>query len=497
MAFAEQADPAFRLLPDDQQADPVPAAGWGRKAAGFAIAAVLLVAVVSRGGVGKFPGVQPTTQVDSSLLQVLQTYPSPNTVEAANEFFAALPAHVADEVISAHLSPHTDALFDDFLTVFGTTTPLWGAPQYQVEPLHAYASPEERARRFNVFRESLASIVKLNSESQAEQRPDRAVFGINGLSDWTWDEFSAMLGGVPYAAKMPTNSTDAFAMGSPSARTTLASSVHSMVRKTAQCNRNYAASYPNIFKIRSQGTCGSCWAYTATQEIRATHFLWNGVDPGPLSVQYLLDCETDVQHKRCGSGVDGCCGGNPISAYQYVAKSGGIPRKKAYGPYTSEPHPGVDFACKWSVPKAVTVKSSVQTTSEARMGEILCQNGPLSVTVYANSAWQHYVGGVLQPGNCAGSAPNHAVQAVGLDASRNAYIIRNSWGANWGVTAAAPYSGRGSKRGFILIKYGSNTCNIAMWAASIPTGLSDVVAEGALNQNHTTSSTAFPDVTPL
>lgn len=58
----------------------------------------------------------------------------------------------------------------------------------------------------------------------------------------------------------------------------------------------------------------------------------------------------------------------------------------------------------------------------------------LSVGVYA-SIWKFYRGGVFNPKWC-GIRPNHAVNIVGYgtdeDSGLDYWLIRNSWGPDWG-----------------------------------------------------------------
>ena len=70
--------------------------------------------------------------------------------------------------------------------------------------------------------------------------------------------------------------------------------------------------------------------------------------------------------------------------------------------------------------------------------------GPISVCVDATT-WPTYEGGIMS--DC-GNEVNHCVQAVGLNTKENYWIIRNSWGTDWG------------ENGYIYIKAGENTCDI-------------------------------------
>jgi cathepsin O len=77
--------------------------------------------------------------------------------------------------------------------------------------------------------------------------------------------------------------------------------------------------------------------------------------------------------------------------------------------------------------------------------------GPLTVALNALN-WQFYVGGIIQF-NCDARIKflNHAVQIVGYDLSAEIphYIIRNSWGLQFGNS------------GYMKIAIGNNVCGIA------------------------------------
>ena len=61
--------------------------------------------------------------------------------------------------------------------------------------------------------------------------------------------------------------------------------------------------------------------------------------------------------------------------------------------------------------------------------------GPTSVTIEADrSVFQQYTSGVLNSAAC-GTSLDHAVTAVGYGSAsgQDYYIVRNSWGASWGL----------------------------------------------------------------
>jgi len=86
----------------------------------------------------------------------------------------------------------------------------------------------------------------------------------------------------------------------------------------------------------------------------------------------------------------------------------------------------------------------------------VANSGPVSICVDASS-WQYYTGGVLR--RC-GNQIDHAVQATGYSVVQgvNAWNVRNSWGADWGVN------------GYIYLERGINLCEIAtiVTAATAP-----------------------------
>jgi len=78
---------------------------------------------------------------------------------------------------------------------------------------------------------------------------------------------------------------------------------------------------------------------------------------------------------------------------------------------------------------------------------------PLSICVDASN-WQYYTGGVVSPSDC-GNSLDHCVQLVGYNNDNgNYWIVRNSWGTDWGLD------------GYILLGMGGDTCGCADEATS-------------------------------
>jgi len=185
--------------------------------------------------------------------------------------------------------------------------------------------------------------------------------------------------------------------------------------------------------VKDQGYCGSCWAFSATEQIESDSMR-------TLGTSYILSPE---QITQCDTTSSGCNGGWTEHAYNYVQKAGGIETNNDY-PYTS--YQGVTGSCH-STPSKFVIGTDGYTTikGESSMASYVQSTGPLSVCLDASS-WNSYHGGIMT--QC-GNRVDHCVQAVGVDASNGGYWkVRNSWGTSWGES------------GYIRLAYGQNTCDI-------------------------------------
>jgi len=184
-----------------------------------------------------------------------------------------------------------------------------------------------------------------------------------------------------------------------------------------------------VQKVKDQGQCGSCWAFSATGAIESITFLKNGTLPN-LAEQQMVDCD---------KAQSGCNGGMESDAIEWVARNGGQCAEKDY-PYTAR-----DGTCKKTCKPIATVKSVVRFSTEAKLQTNII-NQPCTVAVDAGSSdWQSYHGGVYA-GKC-GKQLNHAILAVGYTPTY--WIVKNSWGSSWGAS------------GYIFLKRGSNICGVA------------------------------------
>jgi C1A family cysteine protease len=186
--------------------------------------------------------------------------------------------------------------------------------------------------------------------------------------------------------------------------------------------------------VNNQGYCGSCWAFSATEQIES-----DSIRAGYLTTDDKLSVQQIVS---CDKMDDGCDGGVTIYAYYYVYEAGGLQSNESY-PYTS--YWDTNGACKTDTDDyLVTVTDFYYLTSESAMETYVLNNGPLSVCIDASN-WASYTHGIL---STCGTTVDHCVQAVGIDTDDGYWLIRNSWGTDWGID------------GYIKIKSGVNMCDI-------------------------------------
>merc|ERR1712093_700734 len=136
--------------------------------------------------------------------------------------------------------------------------------------------------------------------------------GLGPFTDWTADEFeSKMIGG--YVPKR--HNRDAPLLD----ESTMADSIDWTART--------CGSGPCVTKVKNQGQCGSCWAFSTTGSVESREAIANGKLVS-LSEQQLVDCSK-------AEGNKGCNGGLMDDAFKYVEKSGGLCTEESY-PYTAK-----------------------------------------------------------------------------------------------------------------------------------------------------------------
>jgi len=210
--------------------------------------------------------------------------------------------------------------------------------------------------------------------------------------------------------------------------------------------------------IKNQGQCGSCWSFSTTGSTEGAHFLQAKKALVGLSEQNLVDCSQ-------AEGNEGCNGGLMDDAFQYIIKNNGIDSEASY-PYTAE-----TGTCQFNAANVAAHLVSYQdvtSESEPTLTTAVAERGPVSVAIDAShSSFQFYSGGVYYEPECSATQLDHGVLAVGYGAEGSSayYIVKNSWGTDWGMS------------GYIwMSRNKSNNCGIATMA-SYPCAVSACVPQ--------------------
>jgi inhibitor of cysteine peptidase len=202
--------------------------------------------------------------------------------------------------------------------------------------------------------------------------------------------------------------------------------------------------------IRDQGGCGSCWAFGTTAVLESA-ILRSGGGSQDLSEQYLVSCNT--------SGYS-CDGGWWAHSYHFNLKGAqqtvaGAVMESSF-PYTQS---NASCTQSYNHPYRISnwqyVDYFVDIPSVEQLKTAIYQHGPVSVGICVGNNFQYYAKGTIltTSDSCGFYKINHAVALVGWDDAGQYWILRNSWGTDWG------------DNGYMRIKWG--TSNVGFGATYI------------------------------
>jgi len=323
----------------------------------------------------------------------------------------ALAAFARSDIRSPEFDAH---LFTKFLKYHGKS----------------YASVAEKARRFAIFQSHLDLIDQHNLE--ADQGKHSFKLGLTPFADMTNTEYRQAFHGL---ARSDSRSPAPDFHDRPSTR-----QLRQLPAVVDWRTKGV------VTAVKNQGSCGSCWSFSATGSMEGAHALATK-NLISLSEQELVDC--------VNGGADNCqVGGEMYQAFEYVISTGGEELESAY------PYSGTSGnTCRFDKGQVVATFSSyanVTSGDESALQSAVAQQ-PVSIAIDASSIWfQLYSSGVYDDSSCKNDYADldHGVLAVGYghDSSSNKdyWVVKNSWGAFWG------------QAGYIyMVRNKNNQCGVA------------------------------------
>jgi cathepsin L len=268
----------------------------------------------------------------------------------------------------------------------------------------SYSPKEDRIRR-RIFEGRVARINSHNLLNDLGLTTYRR--GLNQFTDLTNDEFR-MYKGLRFNASNVIHKSDIFD----------GAAVRDLPATVDWRDKGY------VTPVKDQGQCGSCWSFSTTGSLEGQNFKKTGKLIS-LSEQNLVDCSGS-------QGNQGCGGGWPDWAFEYVKQNGGIDTEASY-PYTAQ-----DGTCKYdanSIGAKCSGYTDIKAHSEDDLQKAVATVGPISVCIDAgHESFQTYKSGIYDEENCSTDLLDHAVLAVGYgtDNGVDYWLVKNSWNTIWG-----------------------------------------------------------------
>lgn len=192
--------------------------------------------------------------------------------------------------------------------------------------------------------------------------------------------------------------------------------------------------------VGDQGSCGSCWLYSAVLNISSAYVKAGYGKDWRFSYQHMMDC---------GPNDDPCNGGDEYDIFE-VAKSDGLVTEADYGVayQASKGRCRYTNQKKWKIGDFLycdPVQQSGRTSTQA-IKNAMVSYGMVSIALDA-TRFDSYTGGVMTTGQ----SIDHAVNIVGWDDGKTvmqdkkspmdlpkvtatgAFKIQNQWSTDWGL----------------------------------------------------------------
>jgi len=289
-----------------------------------------------------------------------------------------------------------------------------------------YASEDEYTYRLNVYKSNLEYIENHNQQNLG------FTLAMNQFGDLTAEEF----GNIHLTTKVNVPETTIKNHAIIANKNTVPDSVDWRTKGV-------------VGPVENEGECGSCWAFVTSESIASACAIKSGKPLVLLSVQQIIDCSGDY-------GNEGCNGGLPDNAFQYVIANKGLDTWASY-PYTAQTgdcqfNPANIGSC------TVLNYTDVISGSESDLVNAIVIE-PIATAIDASQpTFQFYSSGIYYDSSCSSTELDHGVLIIGYGSQngQDYYLVQNMWGTTWGT------------QGYILMSRNrGNNCGIAT-SASYP-----------------------------
>jgi len=282
-----------------------------------------------------------------------------------------------------------------------------------------YANTEEETQRYNNFMKNWKMIQEFNNGEES------FTMNMNEFGDLNENEFQNQVNGRTGSCLLtPEGTFTDINEGSQHDQNTKSETPEDVPLSMDWTNIN-SRSY--VTDVKTQGFCGSCWAFSTTGAIESRASIAQGLTGDEvinLSEQELIDCSGSY-------GNRGCNGGFMENAFSYVAANGGLCTEKDY-PYTGI----TGEICKASQCgkkyDPITLHEDNAAISFSSLEAALVQ-GPVAVSIKANLMPLRFYHEGIFTAKC-GPRLDHGVLLVGYGETdgQKWWKIKNSWGETWG-----------------------------------------------------------------
>ncbi|KAL4232038.1 hypothetical protein ACF0H5_009616 [Mactra antiquata] len=303
---------------------------------------------------------------------------------------------------------------------------------FKVKFNKTYTTKEEEILRYSSFRQNAQRINNHNSE--ADKGLHTYWVEINEYADMTHEEYNRKMNGLRHDE----NLEDREMFLNSRSSLNLTALPYEIDWRKSGC----------ITGVKTQGHCGSCYAFATTGSLEYKHCKQTGKLVS-LSEQNIIDCTDNLLYLD-----KGCFGGQMDHAFKYIIFNKGIDTEQSY------PYHAKLGNCKYSrAGRGATMISyrDIRFGDEEELKEAVGTLGPVAVGIDAKSIeflFYHY--GIYDNSWCSSTKVNHGALIVGYgtEYGQDYWLLKNSWGPNWGMN------------GYVkMVRNQGNRCGIASLAS--------------------------------